>query len=191
LRVRPERRRRGRAGVVAVRLDRRGLGFRAARGLRGLLLGGARLFRGGASLVLGGLAGGLLGGAGLFLRPLRGLRLQLLGDRRVVLGAEVDLLRGALAGVAVGLQIMFALERLDLLDGHFELVGDPRVRTTLSHPATDLVKLRTQRPAAHAGRESSEPVQVQAPWQVRSSPVPSTQRRLGQTGRGNPSTQTC
>ena len=58
------------------------------------------------------------------------------------------------AGLAVGLQAVLALERLDLLDGHLELVGDPRVGATLSHPPSDLVKLRTQRPAAHeqAGR---------------------------------------
>ena len=56
--------------------------------------------------------------------------------------------------LAVGLQAVLALERLDLLDGHLELVGDPGVGATLSHPPTDLVKLRTQRPAAHeqAGR---------------------------------------
>ena len=47
-------------------------------------------------------------------------------------------------GVSVGLQVVLALEGLDLLDGHFELVGDPGVRTSLSHPAADLVKLRTQ-----------------------------------------------
>ncbi len=56
---------------------------------------------------------------------------------------------GAPVVVGVGLQALLALERLDLLDGHFELVRDPRVGATLSHPPADLVKLRTQGPAAH------------------------------------------
>ena len=61
-----------------------------------------------------------------------------------------------------------ALERLDLLHGHLELVSDPRVGTTLSHPPTDLVKLRTQRPAAHeqAGR-LAKASPGQAPWRAR------------------------
>ena len=67
--------------------------------------------------------------------------------------------------LAVGLQAVLALERLDLLDGDLELVGDPRVGATLSHPSTDLVKLRTQRPAAHeqAGRLAKR-LRVPEPW---------------------------
>ena len=117
-----------------------------ASGFGGLVLGG---------LLLGGLAGGLLGGLGLLLGAADLLRLELGGDGGVVLGAEVDLVGDGLGGaVAVGLQAVLALERLDLLDGHLELMGDPGVGATLSHPPSDLVKLRTQRPAAHeqAGR---------------------------------------
>ena len=51
--------------------------------------------------------------------------------------------------VSVGLQILLALERLDLLNGDVELVRDPCVGATLSHPPTDLVKLGTQGPATH------------------------------------------
>ena len=118
-------------------------------------------------LLLGGLAGGLLGGLGLLLGAADLLGLELRGDRGVVLGAEVDLVgdRAVGGGLAVGLQAVLALEGLDLLDGHLELVGDPGVGATLSHPPTDLVKLRTQRPAAHeqAGRLAKTP-RVLAPW---------------------------
>jgi hypothetical protein len=87
-------------------------------GLLGLLLGG---------LLLGRPARGLLGGLGLVLGAADLLRLELRGDRRVVLGAEIDLVaRDALGDpVAVGLQAVLALERLDLLDGDLELMGDP------------------------------------------------------------------
>ena len=49
----------------------------------------------------------------------------------------------------VYLEILLALERLDLLNGHVELVCDPGVGAALSHPPSDLVKLRTQGPATH------------------------------------------
>ena len=124
-------------------------------------------------LGLGGLARGLLGGLRLLLGAADLLGLELGGDRLVVGGAQVDLLgAGALGGgLAVGLQAVLALEGLDLLDGHLELVGDPRVGATLSHPPADLVKLRTQRPAAHeqAGRLAKalgcRPHGVRAPWE--------------------------
>ena len=87
--------------------------------------------------------------AGLLLGAALGLLLELGGDRGVVLGAEVDLLGGGAGSLAVGLQILLALERLDLLDGDVELVRDPGVGATLSHPPADLVKLRTQGPATH------------------------------------------
>src|SRR5215207_8409407 len=107
-------------------------------------------------LLLGGLARGLLGGLCLLLRAAHLLRVELGGDRLVVGRAQVDLVGGRAVGgpVAVGLEPVLALERLDLLDRDFELMSDPRVGATLSHPSTDLVKLRAQRPAAHeqAGR---------------------------------------
>ena len=51
-------------------------------------------------------------------------------------------------GLAVRLEPLLALERLDLLHGDLELVRDPRVGATLSHPPADLVQLRSQGPAA-------------------------------------------
>jgi hypothetical protein len=95
--------------------------------------------------------GGLLGAVPLFARA-SAFRLELGGDLRVVLGAQIDLLDGGAVRFASGSRPLLALEGLDLLDGDFELVGDPRVGTTLSHPPADLVKLRTQGPAAHRGR---------------------------------------
>ena len=64
----------------------------------------------------------------------RGVVVDLLGDRRIA---------------PVGLQILLAFERLDLLNGDVELMRDPCVGAALSHPPTDLVKLRTQGPATH------------------------------------------
>ena len=122
-------------GLLAV------LGLGVAPVVAGCLLGG------GCGFLLGGFAGGLLG---LLLRAALGLFLELGGDRRVVLGAQVDLFeRGAARLRPVGLELLLALEGLDLLDGDVELVRDPGVCTTLSHPPTDLVKLRTQGPATH------------------------------------------
>src|SRR5215207_274044 len=107
-------------------------------------------------LLLGRLARGLLGGLRLLLCAAHLLRLELGGDRLVVGRAKVDLVGGRGGGgpVAAGPEPVLALERLDLLDRDFELMSDPRVGATLSHPSTDLVKLRAQRPAAHeqAGR---------------------------------------
>ena len=53
--------------------------------------------------------------------------------------------------LAVGLELVLALERLDLLDGHLELVRDPGVGAALAHPPANLIQLGTQRPAAHGG----------------------------------------
>ena len=52
---------------------------------------------------------------------------------------EVDLLVGPRSVLAAGLQALLALERLDLLDRDLELVGDPRVGSTLAHPGADLI----------------------------------------------------
>src|SRR4051794_135394 len=99
--------------------------------------------------LLGGALGGLLGCLRVLLGLARGLGLELGRDRGVVLGAQIGLL--AVGGlVAIGLEILLALERLDLLDCRFELVRDPCVGAALSHPRADLVKLGTQGPAAHA-----------------------------------------
>jgi hypothetical protein len=157
-------------------------GARAARRLgRGLL------FLLGCRLLLGGLARCLLGGTGLLLGAALLLGLELGGDRGVVLGAQVDLVGGGVGGaVAVGLQAVLALERLDLLHRHLELVGDPGVGPTLSHPPSDLVKLRTQRPAAHqqAGRLAKafgcEPHGARDAMAVRST----VRSSLGQSVRG-------
>src|SRR5215207_4754003 len=141
--------------VVERALERPGgaLAAAAARPRGGVLRRLLLLFGG---LLLGRLARGLLGGLRLLLCAAHLLRLELGGDRLVVGRAKVDLVGGRAVGgpVAVGLQPVLALERLDLLDCDFELMSDPRVGATLSHPSTDLVKLRAQRPAAHeqAGR---------------------------------------
>ena len=78
---------------------------------------------------------------------LRSLRLgcELGGDQSLILGPEIDLVvevdaRAGL-GFAVGLEALLALERLDLLDRHLELVGDPRVRAPLTYPGSDSVQL--------------------------------------------------
>ena len=123
------------------RLRRARLGFASSSGV--LALGGRGLF------LLGGLACGLLGGLGLLLGALGGFLLELGGDGRVVFGAQIDLFVGGSGLGSVGLQILLSLEGLDLLDGDVELVRDPCVGTTLSHPPTDLVKLGTQGPATH------------------------------------------
>jgi hypothetical protein len=89
-------------------------------------------------------------GLGLRLRGL--LRLggvELGGDERVVLRAQVDLVvevraGGSLAVLALGLQVLLALERLDLLHRHLQLVGDPRVGPPLADPTADLVQVRAQ-----------------------------------------------
>ena len=91
----------------------------------------------------------LFGSTGLFFSATLGFRLEFGGDLRVVLRAQIHLLDGGAVVFGVGLEALLALEGLDLLDGHFQLVCDPRIGTTLSHPPADLVKLRTQGPAAH------------------------------------------
>ena len=84
-----------------------------------------------------------LGGAGSGL-------LELGGDLGVVFGAQIDLIveverrrRGLVDGV-VGRKLVLALELLDLLDGHLQLMRDPRVGPALANPAADLVEMRAQ-----------------------------------------------
>ena len=77
-------------------------------------------------------------------------------DQRVVLGAQVDVIvvfgrgRGAV-GLVAGLELLVALEGLDLLHCHFELVGDPRVGPPLADPGADAVELRSEGSACHIG----------------------------------------
>ena len=70
---------------------------------------------------------------------------ELGGDQRVVLGSQIDLVvevdGRAGVGVTVGLEALLALERLDLLHGHLELVGDPGVGAPLANPGADAVQL--------------------------------------------------
>ena len=81
-----------------------------------------------------------------------GLRLGLeLGrDEGIVLGAQVDLVVEIEAGADRRLgrlalrKIVLALELLDLLDGHLQLMSDPGVGAPLADPAADLVEMRTQ-----------------------------------------------
>src|SRR4051794_19775642 len=118
----------------------------AGSGLLVALLGGL-----GLGVLVGGALGRLLGEPCLLLRAAGLLGLELGGDRRVVLGAEVDLLEG-LGRITVRLQVVLALEGLDLLHGDLELMGDPGVRAALPDPPTNLVELRAQRAATHGGR---------------------------------------
>ena len=99
--------------------------------------------------LFGGLARCLFGGTGLFFGFASGFGFQLGGDLRVVFRAQIDLLGAGAVFFEVGLEALLALEGLDLLDGDFQLVRYPRIGATLSHPPADLVKLRTQGPAAH------------------------------------------
>ncbi len=119
----------------------------AARALpgRGLLLAVVLL------VLVGRALGGLLGELRLFLGAPGLFGLELRGDGGIVLGAEIDLLGGA-GAFAVGLELVLALEGLDLLDGHLELVSDPGVGAALTDPPANLIQLRTQRPATHGGR---------------------------------------
>ena len=75
-----------------------------------------------------------------------GLGLELGGDQGVVLGAQVDLVvevgaRRAGDGLTLGREVVLALESVDLLHGHLELVGDPCVGPSLAHPGADLVQV--------------------------------------------------
>jgi len=76
------------------------------------------------------------------------------GDQSIVLGPQVDLIvkiDGGDGGVGIGiwLQRIFALEGLDLLDCDLELVCDPGVGASLTHPGADSVQLRSQRSSWH------------------------------------------
>jgi hypothetical protein len=128
---------------------------------------------------------GLLGGAARLLLGARGLGgLELGGDQRVVLGAQVDLVvevdarRGArhqrALAVLVGHEVVVLLECLDLLDGHLELVRDPRVGTALADPSADLVEVRSQRSSCHVVRRES----MQMAWPVRLSLAPAARALL-------------
>src|SRR5262249_53546565 len=83
-----------------------------------------------------------------------GLPLDLRRDQPVVLRPEIDLVievraRRTVDGFTLRRQVVFALEGIDLLHGHLELVGDPCVGPTLAHPGTDLVQVRAKRAAGH------------------------------------------
>ena len=70
---------------------------------------------------------------------------ELGGDQRIVLGAQVDLIVEVAPGtgavnVVAGLQVLLALEGLDLLNGYLELVRDPRVGASLTDPGADTVQ---------------------------------------------------
>ncbi|CAA9487886.1 MAG: hypothetical protein AVDCRST_MAG17-592 [uncultured Solirubrobacterales bacterium] len=102
-----------------------------------------------------------VGGQGGLRHVLRlGLRVERCGYERVVLGAQVDL--DLLAGprsVGGGLlgrdQLVLPLEGGDVAGRDLELMGDPRVGTTLADPAADLVELGLQRAAGHGRGETS------------------------------------
>src|SRR6185437_8039514 len=81
-------------------------------------------------------------------------RLKLGGDQRVVFGAEVNLIvkvgkRSGGLCLAAGFQPLLTLKRLDLLDGDLELMGDPGVRASLTHPRADSVQFGSQRSTCH------------------------------------------
>ena len=136
-------RRPGAATRTSTAAPGRALGFLLVLGLGG---GGSNS---GCGLLFRGLARGLFGGTRLFFGLARGFGFELGGDLRVVFRAQVHLFGGGAVLFEVGLEALLALEGLDLLDGDFQLVRNPRIGATLSHPPADLVKLRTQGPAAH------------------------------------------
>ena len=82
--------------------------------------------------------------------------LELRRDQRVVLGAQIDLVvevqARAVGRLAALDKLVLALELLDLLDRHLELMGNPRVGAALADPAADLVEVGTQRAACHRRR---------------------------------------
>ena len=87
-------------------------------------------------------------------RGLRGGGVKLSGNQRVVLGSQVDVLvilghGGGTIGVVPGVELLLALEGLDLLNGDLELVSDPRVGPPLTDPGADAVQLRSERSACH------------------------------------------
>jgi hypothetical protein len=69
-------------------------------------------------------------------------------------------------------EVVLPLEPAQVVDRHIELVRDPRVRTTLVHPHTDLVQLGTQ------GGLSSQSLEFWAVWAVK------VNRALAQTTGG-------
>ena len=82
-----------------------------------------------------------------------------------------------LDGLAVRRELVLALERLDLLDGDLELMGDPGVGAALAHPRADLVELGSQRRTGHDG--GAEPISEcpaarpgHAPWRERCAQLP-------------------
>src|SRR4051794_20157853 len=87
----------------------------------GLFSSSARSLFGGAGLVLGGFLRCLFGGASLLFGAALGFRLEFSSDLRVVFRAQIDLFEGGAILFRVGLETLFALEGLDLLDRHFQL----------------------------------------------------------------------
>jgi hypothetical protein len=72
--------------------------------------------------------------------------LQLGGDQCIVLGAKIDLVievcgDADTVGVGTRLEILLALERLNLLNGYLELMRDPGVGSPLADPGADAVQL--------------------------------------------------
>src|SRR4051812_10242027 len=128
----------GRAGLAAAGAPR--AAARLGLLVRGAVLGGRGLGRLARLLFLRGLARGLLGGPGLLLGAALRLGVELRADRLVVLRPEIDLLDAV--AVLVGLELLLALEGLDLLDGHLELMRDPRIGAALAYPGADLVEVR-------------------------------------------------
>ncbi len=127
--------------VVERRLERRGLAPGAAASTAAASPALGRRLLAVTVLVLVLFLGVFLGALGLG-------GFELGGDQRVVLGSKINLIievgAGAGAGglgVGLGLEALLALERLDLLHGHLELVCDPRVGASLADPAANSVQL--------------------------------------------------
>jgi hypothetical protein len=85
----------------------------------------------------------------LGLGALRRSGVELGGDQRVVLGAQIDFAveigcGPSGVGFICGLELLVALERLDLLDGDLQLMSDPRVRASLTDPRAYTVEFRSE-----------------------------------------------
>ena len=94
--------------------------------------------------------GGVSATAGLVVR----LGIERRRHQRIVLRAEV-LFGPPERGVSVPFssvgrgQIVLTLELREVADGHLQLVRDPRIGASLTHPGSDLVQLGLQGPARH------------------------------------------
>src|SRR5579875_2629551 len=107
-----------------------------------------------ALLALLGIAigpGPLLGLLALLLLGLRAPRLgrlQFGGDQGLILGPQIDLVvvvagqPHPLGGSLV--EVVLALEGLDLLHGHLQLMGDPGVGASLADPGADAIQFRSE-----------------------------------------------